>query len=98
MAILPGQAVQNILQQKILSNILSSANQTSANTAGANKTITLTEINNQPAYTVQGVSDKKLFGIIPMAYQKTIYISVQNGQMLQTQEAFFNKILEAFSF
>lgn len=95
---LPNQAVQNALHQGGLTNILSTANQTTPNATSGNSTVVLTDINNQPAYAVQGVSGKKLFGIFPVAYQKTVYVSAQSGQTLQTQEALFNKILEAFSF
>lgn len=92
-SVLPNQAVQNLLQKQILSSIT----QTSSSGAAAN-TITLTQVNNQPAFAVPGVTDKKFLGIFPASYDKTVYVSAQNGSVLQTQESFFNKILEALSF
>ena len=91
--ILPNQAVQNLLQKQILSSVT----QTSSSGAAANS-ISLTQVNNQPAFAVQGVADKKVLGLFPVSLNKTVYVSAQNGSVLQTQESFFNKILEALSF
>ena len=96
--VLPSQAVQNVLGKNILSNVLSSANQTTPNATSANKTIALTNVDNQPAFAIQGISNSKLLGIFPVAFPKTVYVSAQNGQVLQTQESFINQLLQAISF
>ena len=94
--VLPNQAVNNILQQKILSKISSSSGQTATNGA-AIQTVALTQIKNQPAFAIQGVSDKRLFGIFPVSLPKTVYVSAQTGQVLHTNESFFTQIIGAFS-
>lgn len=98
LTILPDQAVQNVLDKNILSSVLSSANQMTPNVASANKTIALTNINNQPAFAIQGISNSKLLGIFPVAFPKTVYVSAQNGKVLQTQESFVNQLLQSISF
>lgn len=94
LTILPNQAVLNVLQSKLLSGIPQQA----ATESATNKTISLIEFNNQPAFAIQGESNKRLLGLFPMSFSKTVYVSAQNGQVLQTQEDQFNKILESISF
>ncbi|HET9947145.1 MAG TPA: hypothetical protein VFQ63_03715 [Patescibacteria group bacterium] len=96
--VLPNQAVKSLLDQKVLSNILSTGNATTASAAAGTQTVGLTEVNNQPAFAIQGVSDKRLFGLFPVAFNKTVFVSAQNGQTLQTQESLINQILENLSF
>lgn len=95
---LPHQAVQNVLQQKLLTNVLSAGNQTTPNAIAGNNTVTLTELNQQPVYTIQGVLNRNLLGLFPMAYRRTVYVSAQDGAILQTQQAFFTQVLQALSF
>lgn len=96
-AILPNQAVQNVLTHRLLSHVLSSASQNAASSAAAEQTISLTQVNNQPAFAIPGVSEKKLLGIFTVAFAKTVFVSAQTGQIVQTQENTFDRILEAFS-
>ncbi len=90
--VLPNQAVQNLLQHQVLSAVSQST------ASGAATPIILTQIDNQPAFAVKGVSDKKLFGIFPISLNKTVFVSAQTGTVLQTQQSFIDQILNALSF
>jgi len=91
--ILPDQAVHNLLQHQILSTI----NQSSGSGTTDN-TISLTQVNNQPVFSIPGQSDKKFLGLFPVSFNKTVFVSAQTGQVIQTKENFLNKFLETFSF
>lgn len=95
---LPNQAVQNVIQLGALTNVLSSANQTTPNAAAGNNNLDLTEKNNQPVYAIQGVSTKNLLGLFPIAYRKTVYVSAQDGQIVQVEQSLITQILQALSF
>lgn len=96
-AVLPSQAVQQILGAKVITNVLSQASST--NTSGpSTPVIGLTIVNNQPAFAIQGVLNTKLLGIFPVAYQKTVYVSAQDGQVLQVSQSVLNQLLETISF
>lgn len=95
---LPNQAVQNALQQGQLTHVLSTANQTTPNATAGNNTVALTELNNQPVYAVDGVLNKNLLGIFPVAFRRTVYVSAQDGQIIQVQQTSLNQILQALSF
>lgn len=95
--VLPSQAVQQLIGSKIISNVLSQASSSNASSS-AMPVIALTTVQNQLAFAIQGVSDKKLLGLFPIAYQKTVYVSAQNGQILHTSQSFLNQILQAISF
>lgn len=94
--ILPDQAVQKLLENKFFSHVQD-------NTSGDSKSssepkITLTEFNNQPAYEVRGIADKKVFGFIPVSIPKTTFVSAQTGDTLTTNESFVSRVLETLSF
>lgn len=95
---LPNQAVQNVIQQGALTNVLSTADQTTPNAAAGSNNLKLTELNNLPVYALQGVSNKNLLGLFPIAFRKTVYVSAQDGQIVQVQQSLLNQILQALSF
>ncbi len=95
---LPNQAVQNAVQQGHLTNVLSTANQTTPNETAGTNTLSLTELDNKPVYAVQGVANKNLLGLFPVAFRKTVYVSAQDGQVVQVQQSLLNQLLQALSF
>lgn len=96
--ILPQKAVQNMLDSKVLTNVLSTGDATTASAEAANNVIALTEVNNKPAFEINGVTDKKILGIIPVAFAKTVFVSPEDGQVIKTSLSEFDKILELISF
>lgn len=92
--VLPNQAVQGLLNSHILSHVLS---QTSGATSSATTVVALSAVNGQPVFEIQGVKEKHLLGIFPVAFQKTVTVSAQTDQVLSTQENLINQILESLS-
>lgn len=95
--VLPDQAIKGILGSKMLTNILSQSGTDATGSASTNTVIGLTTLNNEPVFEVQGVKEKHLLGVFPVAFPKTVTISAQTGQVLSTQESLINQILEAIS-
>lgn len=93
--ILPDQAVENVLKSKVLSDIETEG---STDSAEVTKTTSLTELNNEAVFEIHGVSQKRLLGLFPVGFAKTTFVSATNGDIVQTDESAFNKLLEAISF
>jgi hypothetical protein len=93
-AVLPDQAVQNLLQQRIIDSV---SNTAIASNGATLQQVTLGLLNNTPAFQVVGVANKKLFGFFPIGVDKTSYVSAQNGQVLQTNESFISQIFDLLS-
>lgn len=87
-AVLPDQAVNNLINQKFIDQVAS----TSAGTG-----IVLGLLNNQPAFQIQGTDAKKLLGFLPVDISKTSYVSAENGSVLKTNESIINSILDLLS-
>lgn len=94
-SILPDRAVENLLNEKVLNSIES---KTSLQNGKTTQKATLTEVNDEPVFAVKGLSQKKLFGLIPVAFAKTGFVSATTGQVTKTDETLINRILEALSF
>jgi hypothetical protein len=93
--VLPDQAVQNMLQKRILSSVEQQADDSASESA---TNTTLTEVNNQPVFQIKGLANKKALGILPISFAKTVYVSVENGQVVKTDEDLFSKLIESISF
>lgn len=93
--VLPDQAVNNLLSNKVLTSVQTAVSSTSG---AITQQTTLTSLNNQPVFQVSGVNQKRLLGLIPLAFAKTAFVSAANGSVVQVNEALFNRILEALSF
>ncbi len=97
LTVLPQQAVQGILNSKVLSQVQSTA-KVGGNASQSLQSATLTTLNNVPGFQVNGVSQKNLFGVLPVAFAKTVYVSSQTGAIVKIDESTLNKLLELFSF
>lgn len=82
--VLPDQAVQKLLENK--------------ETSSTSSTVILTELNNQPVYQVQGTSQKRFLGILPVSIAKITYVSAQTGESVKTDTSALSKILDTISF
>lgn len=90
--VLPDQAVENLINN----NVISSLN----NIAGAtgSGTIELVQINNLPAFAINGALNKRFVGIIPVSIDKKIFVSAETGETIRTDESTVSKLLELISF
>ena len=96
LTVLPNQAVQNVLGQKIIDRV--SDNSLSGTSGAQLQLVQLKLFANRPVFQVQGIDDKKLFGILPVGIQKTTLVSAETGQVVRTNEDLINRILDIFSF
>lgn len=91
-AVLPDQAVTNLLRLKFIDRIASGS-------AEENPTgIKLGLLGNSPAFQILGSDDQKLFGFIPVSVNKTSFVSAENGNVVRIDETFLNRLLDLFSF
>lgn len=97
-SVLPDAAVERILQSRILSNVETRASSSAFNGDDATLQTTLTELNSKPVFKVKGFSNKKVFGLFPASFAKTVYVSAEDGSVVKTDETFFSKMLENVSF
>lgn len=93
-AVLPDEAVQNILQTKTLTSITTQVSSTS----GTTKQATLTELNNDPVFAINGLLQRRLLGLFPINLPKTAFVSATNGQIVRVDQSLATQILGALSF
>ncbi len=96
--VLPDQAVENILRAKFLTNIESENIATGSGVATVTQKATLTQINNEPTFIIRGINQKRLLGIIPVGFARTVFVSATTGDVVKTEETTLNQILERISF
>ncbi|MEN9408001.1 MAG: hypothetical protein RLZZ455_1217 [Candidatus Parcubacteria bacterium] len=58
---------------------------------------TLTHKNGDPIYQITGIQGQKLFGLFPVAIEKTVAVSGESGQIVGTNETVINKIIDLLS-
>src|SRR3989338_5653213 len=100
-AVLPDQAVQNLLIANIVSRLGGSTVVNSFRTGETStlaQVITLGEQNGIPIYEINGISDQRLLGFVPVTIEKTIAVSAETGAVVSTQVSFVNKVLDFLSF
>lgn len=99
--VLPDQAVQNLLVANIVSRLGGSTVVNSFRTGETStlaQVITLGEQNGVPIYEINGISDQRLLGIIPVTIEKTVGVSAEKGDVVSTQVSFVNQVLDLLSF
>lgn len=99
--VLPDQVVQNLIAANVVSRIGGQAVVDAVRTGSitsVSKVITLGEKNGIPVYEINGLSDQKLLGFIPVAIKKSVAVSAQTGDVVSTQESFSNRILDLLAF
>lgn len=91
-AVLPDQAVTNLLRFKFIDRIASGS-------AEENPTgIKLGLLGNNPVFQVLGVDEQRLLGFIPVSINKTSFVSAENGSVVKVDETFLQRLLDLFSF
>lgn len=82
-AVLPQQAVTNMLSEGVVST-----------TSGV---LLKTEANGNLNYEINGVKNEKLLGVFGITIPKDLVISAQTGQVLEVNQSVFSKILDFLS-
>jgi|CXWL01.1.fsa_nt_gi hypothetical protein len=99
--VLPDQAIQNLITANIVNRLGGPAvadQVQNGNLASINQLITLGQQNDVPVYEINGISDQKLLGFIPVAINRNVTVSAETGEILSTQETFLNRVIDLFSF
>lgn len=99
--VLPDQAVQGLIAANVVSRLGGQAvvdTVRSGNLTSVSQIINLGEQNGVPVYEINGISDQKLLGFIPVAINKTVTVSAETGQVVSAQEPLGSRILDVLSF
>jgi len=100
-AVLPDQAVQNIIAANIVSRIGGQKVVDAAlnqNLASISQLVILGLQNGVPVYEINGISDQRLLGFIPVIIEKSVAVSAETGQVVSTQKSLPNQLLDFVSF
>ncbi len=90
--ILPDAAVQNLIQNHVVTRVDSSPTSPSA------QLVILTQLGNTLAYQVRGSVTKHFLGFVPVAISQTVYVSPQTGTIIRIEQPFFSQVLSLLSF
>ncbi|GEM_PF-2296104 len=96
--VFPDQAVERVLQTGIVNSIETKTELNSSSEAKLIPQTTLTHINNEAAFQVKGFANKKVLGVFPVSFAKTVFVSAENGRIVRTDETLVSKLLELLSF
>ena len=99
--VLPDQAVQNLIAANVVNRIGGQAVVDAVlnnNLSSVSQVITLGEQNGVPVYEINGISDQKLLGFIPVSIEKTVDVSAETGEIISTDISLGDRILDLFSF
>lgn len=85
-AVLPDQAIQNLLAANVISRV-NPALLTSSGITSVSDVITLGERNGVPIYEINGLNDHRLLGFIPVSLPTTVTVSAETGEVLSQQQS-----------
>lgn len=101
LTVLPEEAAQSLIAASIFtrlspSTLVDQISETQPTTIS--QVITLTQQDDVPVYEINGLLDQRLLGIIPVAIPKTVVVSVETGEVLNTSQSIPSLILDLVSF
>ena len=99
--VLPDQAVQNLIVTNVVNRLGGSAVVSAVRTGEVStlsQVVTLGERNGVQIYEINGLSDQKLLGFIPVTIPKTVTMSAETGEVLSTQSSPVNRLIDLLSF
>jgi len=85
--VLPDQAVKNLTERGLIDRVEPSTNE-----------INLAEAGGEPVYEIEGESDKKFFGFMPVKIRSKIKISAETGEVVRTEKTIRDRLFDLFSF
>jgi len=100
--VLPEQAIQNMIASNVVNRLGGQAivDAVSNNTlTSVEQIITLGEVNDILVYEINGISDQKLLGFIPIAIDKEIVVSAETGEVVSADvSSALDRVLDLLSF
>lgn len=99
--VLPDAAVLNLLVANVIDRLgpdeLSAATQ-NAEIGSVESIIALGERNGVPIYEINGISDQRLLGFIPVEIERTAVVSAETGEIIDLNTPIVDTIVDALSF
>jgi len=92
--VLPDQAVANMLAANVFDRVKDKNDETE-------DSVELVEVEDEDGelvYEIEGVSDQKLLGIVPVTVETKAVVSVTTGELVETQKTLVNSMLDLVSF
>ncbi|QQG43656.1 MAG: hypothetical protein HYW45_01400 [Candidatus Daviesbacteria bacterium] len=90
-AVLPQQAIDNMLAAKIMDDVVSE--KVENNLGSVPSLVKLETENGVLGYKVKGTKTHKLLGLIPVKTPVEVFVSAENGQVVESTESLLGKIL-----
>lgn len=98
--ILPDQAVNNMLAANVIDKLGTAAVTEAARTGtltGVSGIVDLALRNHVPVYEINGLSDQKLLGFIPVAIPQKVVVSAETGELVAAEKTPLNTLLDLLS-
>jgi hypothetical protein len=86
-SVLPDKAIEHMLAANVVNRVASQSSK-----------LELTDFHGVPVYEIDGVSDQKLFGFIPVGIRKKVKVSASTGQVAEVEQDLGSKLLDAVAF
>lgn len=96
--VLPDEVAQKLIKDNVLNQLQTSTTSVRGGASTTQVKVSLTELDNKAVYEVQGASQQKFLGFVPVSITKTVYVSAETGNQVKTNESFASRLLDIISF
>lgn len=98
--VLPNVAIENMIAAGVMTRIIDETPPPSEGTSEADLAsgVELTTFESQPVYVINGVSSQNFLGLVPLDIKVKTIVSATSGQLLDTQQGIFGRVLDILSF
>lgn len=98
-AVLPDDAIQNMLRNGFLTNVASGSGTTEGSPSGViASSLPITMQGNESVYEIQGEKTQRLLGLFPVTSPRTVFVSTQNGQAIGQSQSWLSQLIGLLSF
>jgi hypothetical protein len=95
--VLPDQAILNLLTNNVISKVDSESTTGEGMDDTTKQAITLNEEDGVPVYEVKGVSEQRMFWLIPVKIKKSVKVSTDTGEVVSEDASFLDKVADLLS-
>ena len=88
----PDEVLQLLLQQDVVDQVLSQASDS------AELELVIDPETGMPVYQVEGVSEQKFIGLIPVKIRKKVKVSIQTGEVLKVEQSLLDRLTDLIAF
>lgn len=94
--VLPDQAVRNMIEKKYIT-IVENQENIASESGQLDNTISLETRNDEPVYRIKGKKNHKIFGLIPVETETTIYASAETGNPVAQEQSLLASFIDLLS-